>query len=113
MFWDTFSDLCLSVGFSPNAVAKELKIPSGSVTAWKNGAVPRAKTLKKIADYFGVSTEFILYGENFETTPDKKEKSSVPEGTERIPGYSNLSETNKAIVDTMIAQLLAAQSSEE
>ncbi len=62
MFWNRFSDLCLSVGMSPNAVAKELKIPSGSITAWKNGVTPRPLTVKKIADYFGVNVEYVLYG---------------------------------------------------
>ena len=40
----------------------------------------------------------------------ENKKSPAPEGAERIPGYSKLSDTNRAIVDSMIAQLLAAQS---
>jgi transcriptional regulator with XRE-family HTH domain len=41
-------------------VAKELGISSGAVTNWKNGAVPQSATLKRIADYFGVSTSYLL-----------------------------------------------------
>ena len=55
MFWDNFVKLCNERGVKPNPVAKELKLSSGSVTAWKNGAEPRDTALQKIADYFGIS----------------------------------------------------------
>lgn len=55
MFWENFNRLCNSRGVTPNGVAKELGIPSGSVTDWKKGRTPRSATQIKIADYFGVS----------------------------------------------------------
>ena len=67
----------------------------------------KGEDLRILADELDTTPEY-LTGET-----DQKEKSPAPEGTERIPGYSNLSETNKAIVDTMIAQLLAAQSDQQ
>lgn len=60
MFWERFVQLCAEHNTKPNPVAKELGISSGSVTNWKNGAVPQSATLKKIADYFGVSTSYLL-----------------------------------------------------
>jgi transcriptional regulator with XRE-family HTH domain len=60
MFWDVYTALCAKQGVSPNAVAKSLSIASGTVTNWKNGAVPQNATLKKIADYFQVSTTYLL-----------------------------------------------------
>ena len=60
MFWDSFANLCREGGKTPNAVAKELNISSGSITAWKNGTEPRSGTVKKIADYFGVSVSDLL-----------------------------------------------------
>lgn len=60
MFWDIYTALCAKHGVSPNAVAKSLSIASGTVTNWKNGAVPQNATLRKIADYFGVSTSYLL-----------------------------------------------------
>lgn len=59
-FFDRFYQLCRRCGSSPNAVAKELGIPSGSVTAWKQGAVPRSATLNKLAQYFEVSVDYLL-----------------------------------------------------
>ena len=63
MFWTNFSTLCADKNLSPNAVATELKIPSGSITAWRNGATPRTKSLTKIANYFGVTFDYLLNAE--------------------------------------------------
>lgn len=69
MFWTQFEFLCEKNGKAPNAVAAELGIPSGSVTAWKKGTQPRNATLKKIADYFGVTTQYLLFGEEAKKSP--------------------------------------------
>lgn len=76
MFWERFSALCVESGKSPNGVAKELGIPSGSITAWKNGSIPRSATLIKIASYFNVAVS-VLTEESGE-----KEKSPTPDGVE-------------------------------
>lgn len=59
-FWEIYVSLCSKNGASPNAVAKELNISSGSVTWWKKGKIPHFATLKKIADYFGVTVDYLL-----------------------------------------------------
>lgn len=76
MFWTNFSTLCADKNLSPNAVATELKIPSGSITAWRNGATPRTKSLTKIANYFGVTVDYLLTGEK-EKAPGSDAESEV------------------------------------
>lgn len=58
-FFLRFKDLCRNIGRSPNNVARELGIPSGSVTAWKQGATPRSATVLRLADYFNVSVDYL------------------------------------------------------
>lgn len=60
MFWDNLFALCKQHGTSPNAVAKIIGVSSGSVTKWKNGAVPSSKYVSAIADYFGISADSLL-----------------------------------------------------
>lgn len=72
MFWHNFSILCASIGKSPNSVAKELGIPSGSITAWRKGSIPRGSTVKKLAEYFGVKVGYLLDGEEKEKPADQK-----------------------------------------
>lgn len=80
-------------------------LAQNTYNGWNSGDLKSyRKYIDKISEFYGVSADWILTGE------EQKEKSPAPEGAERIPGYSKLSETNRAIVDSMIAQLLAAQS---
>lgn len=60
MFWEIYVSLCAKQGQSPNAIAQKLDITSGTVTGWKNGRLPQNATLKKIADHFGVSVDYLL-----------------------------------------------------
>lgn len=60
MFWKNFLYLCSSIKRSPNSVAAELGISSGSVTAWKNGRIPNWNTLNRIALFFNVSDMDLL-----------------------------------------------------
>ena len=62
VFFERFAALCKEMNETPNSVAKALGISSGSVTAWKNGTEPRSKTLAKLAEYFGVTTDYLLNG---------------------------------------------------
>lgn len=56
-FFRTYKELCEKEGKSPNAVAKELGISSGSVTAWKQGRTPKYETIEKIATFFSTDIE--------------------------------------------------------
>lgn len=72
MFWDNYKSFCDRISKSPNAVASELGYSSGSVTAWKNGRVPKWESLKKIADYFNVSVETLIKDDNKKELPESE-----------------------------------------
>lgn len=73
-FFERYSALCKERGETPNSIAKIIGASSGSVTAWKKGTAPRNATLTKIADYFGVSTDYLL---GKEKAPAESGKRSV------------------------------------
>ena len=60
LFFNNFTKLAKQNGTSVNAVAKKLGIASGTITAWKNGSEPKQSNIKKIADYFNVSADYLL-----------------------------------------------------
>ncbi|QEY33712.1 helix-turn-helix transcriptional regulator [Caproiciproducens galactitolivorans] len=71
MFYDVFAKLCEERGIKPSKAAEECGINKSNVSNWKNnGYVPRSDALNKIADYFGVSVDYLLGNE-------QKEKSLV------------------------------------
>lgn len=59
-FWECFYLLCDQRRTKPNIVAKDLNISSATVTGWKKGSPPNSERLEAIADYFGVSTDYLL-----------------------------------------------------
>ena len=75
MFWNIFCNLCTQKGISANKAAKELNISSGSITNWKNGTIPQNAKLKKIAEYFGVTIEYLLGKENAESNKNTNEEA--------------------------------------
>ena len=47
-------------GKNPAAVAEELVFSNSMPTTWKNGALPKMPSRKKIADYFGITVEELM-----------------------------------------------------
>ena len=41
-------------------VVADLKISTGNLSKWKAGVIPKSATITKIADYFGVSADYLL-----------------------------------------------------
>lgn len=61
MFYDIFLSLCSGKGVKPGRAADEIGINRGTVTSWKKrGYTPRAEVLQRIADYFGVTVDYLL-----------------------------------------------------
>lgn len=59
MFWDKIIELCNDNGISPSKLCETLNFSNATATKWKNGATPHDSTLKKIADYFNVSIDYL------------------------------------------------------
>ncbi len=60
-FIDVFTKLCNEQNKSPTSVCEELNLSNAIYTHWrKNGSIPRPATIKKIADYFKVSEDYLL-----------------------------------------------------
>ena len=73
MFFDRFSELCQAKGITPSRAAIEMGINKGTVSVWKNkGSLPQSAQLQKIADYFGVSTDYLLNGNDNDSSEEKE-----------------------------------------
>lgn len=70
MFYDVFKQLCVQKGETPTGVAQKLDIGKSTVARWKKeGSVPKSEALNRIANYFGVTTDYLLGNEQKENTP--------------------------------------------
>ena len=65
MFFDIFKLLCEKKGVSPKKATEDIGLSNSITTKWKKtGATPKGDTLQRIADYFGVTTDYLLTGED-------------------------------------------------
>lgn len=62
MFFDRLKTLCDNNGISMTELTKQLGIASSNVTDWGKGSSPRPKTIKMIADFFGVDISYFSGG---------------------------------------------------
>lgn len=76
MFYDVYTNLCAKKGISESKAAESIGLNRSAVAKWKKGAVPGGKTMQKLADYFGVTTDYLLGSET--------EKAPTPEGERQI-----------------------------
>lgn len=61
--WEIFEQLRIAKGISAYQVCRDLGLQAGMITNWKKGRyVPKADKLKRIADYFGVTLEYLMTG---------------------------------------------------
>lgn len=103
-----FSKLMEEKGLTAYKVSKETGISQSVLSAWKNGtSVPRPVTFKILADYFGVSVEY-LRGETAEKTAKEKPADQVADGlTEEEMEYlrwyrEEASERDKALIRMIV-----------
>lgn len=60
VFWEVFYSECKKQGTSPNAVCKAIGLSNAAATGWKNGTLPKADVLVKVADHLNVSVDYLL-----------------------------------------------------
>lgn len=78
-FYNIYVGLCNEKGITPSRAALEIGLSKVSVSNWKSKRnYPTDANLQKIADYFGVTVEY-LKGEEEPAT-----KKPLPENEERI-----------------------------
>ena len=106
MFWTRFYEICNDNQISPNAFAKEVKISSGVVTKWKKGSLPSTDALLKISNYFDISIDYLLTGQ------EKSSSSYLTENEQKIiDTFKNLTPTQQGEIIGR-AKVMAEQNEE-
>lgn len=77
MFYDVFTSLCEKKDVTPNRALTDCGISRTSPAKWREGATPRGVTLQKLADYFGVTTDYLLTGKETKKAPTSEGEREV------------------------------------
>lgn len=92
MFYDVYLALCKKIDKKPSTVAFELGINKSNVSNWKNnGYTPRGEALNKIADYFGVTTDYLL-GAEAEKAPTLEDERRFDDDDLKFALWGNASD---------------------
>lgn len=108
MFFDRYSELCRKKGVSCNQAALEIGLSNAAAPLWrKRGSTPDGKTLARIADYFGVSTDYLLERDFTFPSALSAEALAVAEA------FDAADERTKEIIRLTLQDLLAPPASAE
>ena len=68
VFFTRFKQLCDQKNISVYRASTDIGLNRSAVAKWKNGGKPNGSTAGKLAEYFGVTTDYLL-GQSEEKTP--------------------------------------------
>lgn len=106
--YSIFVELLQRDGVSTYQVSKATGIAQSVFSSWKNGiSKPKADKLKKIADYFGVSTDYLLGRDEKAPAPEEQEQDAIDaEFADRV---SRLSESGREALSHYLDLLLKSE----
>lgn len=89
MFFDNFVRLCEQKGVKPSRALTEAGVPKSAYSYWRteagagNDAKPTNQNAVKLAQYFGITVDYLLTG-NQKENPPQEPQSEVDAAVERI-----------------------------
>lgn len=114
--YEIFEQLLQKHGVTSYRVSKEANVTQTALSNWKSGrSTPNTKTLQKIADYFGVSIDYLMTGEDSSTKKepalkpkDEKDIKHILENTEQLLRQPGLMFDGKPASQESIDSILSA-----
>ena len=74
MFFNRFKALCEEKNISVYRACTDIGLNRSAVAKWKDGGKPNGTTAARLAEYFGVTTDYLL-GQSEERTAKKQQVS--------------------------------------
>lgn len=89
--YEIFEQLLQKYGVSAYKVSKATGVTQSTLSDWKRGrSTPKSENMKKLADYFGVSIDYLMTGKESEDNEpklkprDEKDIKNILENTELL-----------------------------
>ena len=104
MFYDILKELCEKRNVSPSKAATECGISRSTVTWWKQHKTnPNSEQVSKLADYFGVSTDYLLGNEQKEKPFGDEAEGPIDEAARELLEQRRVlaSKSKKATVEQL------------
>lgn len=108
MFYDNLKTVCDEKGLKITPIVAECGGAKGSITNWKNGAIPNSDIVIRLAKRLDVTTDFLLLGSDKRTFSEEQR--------ELLQHFNNLSSVDKGKVigkAETLAELAAERAAEQ
>lgn len=115
VFYQRMKFLCAQKDIEISNVLKAVGLSTSKGTAWKDGAIPKGDVLLVLANYFNVSTDYLL-GNTDDPTPAGQKESRAVEGKSAATQpewYGKLTPENLAKLESYAAFLLTEQQKDQ
>lgn len=77
MFFDRFESLCKQKGVSKQKACIDCGLSRTAWNKWKAGAIPNGDAIQSLADYFGVTTDYLLTGAETKKAPTSEGEREI------------------------------------
>ena len=72
MFFYRFKELCEERNISVYRACTDIGLNRSAVAKWKSGGSPNGTTAAKLAEYFGVTTDYLLEQSDLRSEPERR-----------------------------------------
>lgn len=104
--YDIFERLCKERGVSEYRVGEATGIKGSTFYGWKTGKyTPKQDKLQKIADYFGVTVDYLLTGEEPDGHYVDEESAEILQQLYQDPGRMTLFKASKNLTPDQVKLL--------
>ncbi len=100
MFYDNLKSVCDKLGLKVTPTIENAGLKKSNGTKWKQGILPNAEAVIKLANYLNVSTDYLLLG---------KQPTISPEYKSLVTEYDKLSNDNKQLLREIISSMINIQ----
>ena len=102
MFYQRLKKICDNRGITVTYLLKDLHISTSKGTAWKKGSSPNSEIVKKIANYFNVSTDYLLGNDNKKITPPSEDDEAM----DAYSKFKKLDKDSKELIMKMMDKMI-------
>ena len=76
-FFTKYKMLCEEKGIGVSIAAEKMGFARSATTRWRNGSTPDMKTINTIADFFGVSADYLLGNTEIRNPAENKSPEEI------------------------------------
>lgn len=76
-FYERYTQLCKEHGLGKTTAAQKIDVSKSTASDWGKGNKPSMDTIIKLADLFGVSTDYLLGNTDIKNPPEQQSPEEV------------------------------------